>query len=255
MFKEYLYGIGKVVIYRDGQILFEKTRDLTSVGTWNGSRAESTGDKINFINLPEAPKNARKENLSRKDCYYLKYDTGYFYGDRKTALYIHESIVNVECLGEYLDMEHNGEKNYLKGYRVTFPYGAEITAHKREWLRVDCKWTIPEEEQKNGAHWARGMGDWNNSYDTIGEDAQRFYKKRHPDEEPYNVIHKWTETETITTNVYKSDFYHRTEKDDARKERERIAEEMNNALGSSSHLSHYDIERLQKVFDITFKTA
>lgn len=247
MFKMNFDGIGKLVIYGDGKILLEKTRDLNNVMLTEG-KTEFTQGRIEFY-LSDTPKNARKENLNRKDCYFLNYTDTHngYYNERKTALYVHESEISVTNLGEYVSMNSNGETCYLYRYALNFKNGFEYNEVNSEKMLVDGKWTLP-----SGAKW-HTMGDYNNTYDVISKDQSEFYKKRHPDSPEYNLVHWTIERKTASTNYYSSETYHRIEKTEDRKEREKLADILNSALGSSSHLSHYDIEELLKVVDIKIK--
>lgn len=72
-------------------------------------------------------------------------------GRKKTALYVHVSEVNVENLGEFVAMEHNGEKDYLYGYKLTFNHGARAAFAHVKRMCVPGSWTIPDEEKSGCA--------------------------------------------------------------------------------------------------------
>lgn len=257
MFKLSLNDYGKIVIYGNGAVLLEKERDFYKIGAQddNGKIRTTYGDDILYINLSSDPKVARKVNLMRKDNYTVKYDAGYYWHEKKTALYIHVSEVGVFPLGEFVAAEHDGEKDYLYGYKVTFNHGAEARVLKCEKLLVPGSWTIPEDEKKAGAHWSRGLGDHNNAYDTIGaeelENRNKIRVKRGLEPENYNLVHWYYENVTITENYYASEAYHKIEKDSDRVQREKLAEVMNGVLHDK--LSHYDIDKLLAVVNITLK--
>ncbi len=257
MFKMNFDGIGKLVIYRDGVVLFEKGRDLSRVGTFEKGRVNnSASDRVVSFNLSSAPKNARKVNLTRKDNFFVKYEDGNYIRERKTALYIHASEVSVENLGEFVSMEHDGEKDYLNAYKLIFNHGARVRVLRVEKLSVPGSWTIPEEERKAGAHWYSFLGDHNNSYETVSaEELQRINARRRAlglPEENYNVRHWFFKYQDTKENYYTSDFLTRIEKNSDRVEREKIAAALNAVLGRDK-LSHYDVEKLLKVADITLK--
>ena len=241
MFNQYLEGIKKLVIYGDGKKYMEKTRDLASVAEWkNGKVVDSYFDKILSINLTSEPKTARKENLSRKDNYYLTFKDDLFH-ERRTALYIHISEIDFEDLGEYIAMEHNGEKDYLYAYKVGFKHGATADIVHYERLNVSGDWTIPESEKAKGAKWGEyGRNVYYTRPTTTAKDGTVF-----------NLVHRYFTTETISETYYTSEGYHKIEKDDSRKEREELAEVLSKALGK--HISHYDIDSLLKVVSITIK--
>ena len=257
MFKASFDGIGKLVVYRDGVVLFEKTRDFEKLGVWKNGRVNGSGsDRIVSFNLSSAPKNARKVNLNRNDNFLVKYDAGVYIKERKTALYIHASEVSVENLGEFVSMEHDGEKDFLNAYKLVFNHGARVRVLRVEKLSVPGSWTIPEEEHKAGAHWYSFLGDHNNSYETVNaEELKRINARRRAlglPEENYNLRHWVFEYQDITENYYTSDYITRVEKDSARVDREKIAEALNAALGHDK-LSHYDVDKLLKVVNITLK--
>lgn len=245
----YFDGIGKVVIYGNGKIYFQKTRDFKKVS--------NIGDIVS-VNISE-PKQARKENLSRKDNYYLNYtdEHSYYYKERKTALYIHVSEVSVSDPEERVSIEHDGEKDFLTYWKLNFKNGCTVKKLNCEKMLVPGTWTIPEDEKANGAHWKHGLGDHNNSYDTISEDEWKhnslFAKKHGRELEKYNLVHWFYTYETISEIEFASDFYTRIEKDDSRKERETLAAALNSVLGKNSSFSHYDIAKLEKYFDIRIK--
>lgn len=257
MFKLSRNDYGKIVIYGNGAVLLEKERDFYEIGARddNGKIRTTYGDDILYINLLSAPKTARKVNLMRKDNYTVKYDAGYYWHEKKTALYIHVSEIGVLPLGEFVAADHDGEKDYLYGYKVTFNHGAGARVLKCEKLLVHGSWTIPEDEKKAGAHWSRGLGDHNNAYDTISaeelENRNIIRVKRGLEPENYNLVHWYYENVTITENYYTSETYHKIEKDSDRVQREKLAEVMNGVLHDK--LSHYDIDKLLTVVNITLK--
>lgn len=257
MFKASFDGVGKLVVYRDGVVLFEKTRDFEKLGIWKNGRVNGSGsDIIVSFNLSSAPKNARKVNLNRNDNFLVKYDAGVYIKERKTALYIHASEVSVENFGEFVSVEHDGEKDFLNAYKLVFNHGARVRVLRVEKLSVPGSWTIPEEERKAGAHWYSFLGDHNNSYETVNaEELKRINARRRAlglPEENYNLRHWFFEFQDVNENYYASDFLTRIEKDSARVDREKIAAALNTALGHDK-LSHYDVDKLLKVVNITLK--
>lgn len=255
MFKMNFNNIGKLVIYGDGVELMIKTRDLSKVGklSESGSVNDSYGDQIISFNLSSEPKNARKVNLNRKDNYFVKYKCEYW-PEYKTALYVHKSELEFVNLGEFVAADHNGEKDYLFAYRVRFVHGAVIQTLNCERLTVPKDWKIPEEERKNGAHWSRFLGDHNNSYNTITEEERKSYNKlrarRGLPEDTSNIVHWYFTTEEITENYYTSEGYHKIEKNDERKEREKLVEVFKSC---GVDVSIYDINKLLAVLNISIK--
>ena len=247
----------KLVIYGGGAVLFEKTRDIRKIGTFDGEKVKTDYfDHLTAFCLSTEPKNARKINLNRTDNFFIKYACEWWPAEKKTALYVHVSEVNVENLGEFVAMEHNGEKDYLYGYKLTFNHGARAAFAHVKRMCVPGSWTIPEEEKKAGAHWSSGLGDYNNSYEVITdaeiERRAEISKKLGRPVEKYNLVHRFITFEDVGTNYYTSEVYHKIEKDDARSEREKIAAALNAAIGSDK-FSHYDVDKLLKVVNITLK--
>lgn len=248
MFAITLNNIDRLVIYGDGEKLMEKNRDFAKIGRWeHGAVHEDYFSRILAVNLSEEPKTARKENLNRKDSYLLPYRKPY--GTRGVALYVHTSEVLFENLGEYLDTETNGEKCFLYAFRVVFKHGALADVHHFEKMNVSGDWTLPE-----GATWDNGRNYYRLADDDALKLGRKLAEKRGETFTEYNVIHHWYTTETIAETVYKSEGFHKIEKDDARKEREKLAAALNAALGREK-FSHYDIADLLKVADITLKNA
>ena len=62
---------------------------------------------------------------------------------------------------------------------------------------------------------------------------------------------KWLTYDQITTAEIESDYYTRSEKDNNRVEREKIADLMTNAC--NVHISHYDVARMLKMLNISIK--
>ena len=248
----------KLVVYGDGVVFIEKERDIFKLGTLkdNGTVHTSYGDMVTSFNLSGEPKNARKVNLFRKDNYLVKYESGYYLREKKTALYIHISEVDCVNLGEFVAFQHDGEKDYLFKYSLTFKHGATARVVCCDRLKVAGDWTIPESEHAAGAHWKRYLGDFNNSYDTVSaDDLDRINAGRVARGLPeldYNLVHWYYVERALDVNYYTSEGYHKIEKDAARSDREKIAAAFNKVLNGDK-LSHYDIDKLLTVANITLK--
>ena len=209
MYKLDLRCIDKLVIFAAGEVIFEKERSLRENVTFDGKIGKNM-DVLNAFILPEEPKNARKENLSRKDAYFLKYAPDYCKWEKRTAVYIPAAWVSVDDLGEVVAMKGSGETNYKHVYRLTFPAGVEYTQQHVERLHVSGGWTIPADEIADGWHWSAFLGDHDKSYSTVSD---FLIKKKNLE---HNVC-KWWKTDEIKTDVfYESDYYTRTEKENSR---------------------------------------
>ena len=153
----------RMVVYDNGKILFEKGRDLNAIGTFeNGKYSSEYFDRIEFFNLPEV-KNARKENLFRKDCYFLKYTVPYMTWEKRTALYIHVSAIDFEDLGEHIESAFDGQTNYMHYYRLHFPDGFRYKHRNFERMNVSDGWKLPD-----GATWDHGQ----NCYTLVDKEDQ-----------------------------------------------------------------------------------
>lgn len=243
-----LNAIRRIIIYGNGQKLMEKRRDFDRVGTWSGETVNTDyWSRILSINLSTEPKNARKENLNRKDNYYLPVKDTIF-NIYEPALYVHFSEVNFSALGEYIANNGKDEKHYLYAYKIGFKHGAVADIHHFEKLNVPGDWKLPE-----GATWDNGR----NYYSIIDAEkshfARKLAEKRGEKFTEYNMIHHWFTTEPIGETVLTSEGYHKTVKSPALIARETLKEKLNAAIGRD-RLTEYDVEKLIERFTITEKT-
>ena len=245
MYNVKFYDFDKLVIFGGGAVLFEKTRDTEKNGVFENGVFRHNMDRLISFSLPEEPKNARKENLFRKDAYFMGYRVDWS-AERKTALYIPAALVPVADLGEVVAFgPHNGETNYKHIYKLTFPLGVEYKKQHVEKLLVPGDWKIPADEVAAGWHWSNGLVDHDKSYHLISDFARERGVKE-------NVSKWWKTEETKNELYYDSDYYTRTEKDAARLNREKIADIINECC-KSFHASHYDVERLSEKLNIAIK--
>lgn len=240
----------EIRIFKDGEIIFAvDNQKLQKIGNLK--------DIISYDFPVERIRNARKENLIKKDIYFLSVDADYYLSPKKIALYVHSDYITVKNLGEFVALEHDGEKDYKEKFEINFnDVVLTIREVNHEKMLVDKHWKIPEEEVKNGAHWSKYLGDYNNSYDVrdLDESQKKILESRGIDTN-YNLIH-WTISQYEAKNYiakYDSQRYTRIEKDSSREQREKLAQLINECLESNSHLSHYDVARLQEKFNITIK--
>ena len=251
MYKQELSSIKKLVIYGNGKKLLEKNRDFNKIGKLeNGKYTDSYFDRILSVNLENEPVKARKENLNRKDNYFLSFKKDY-YRETQTALYIHFSEVSVDNLGEFCAMDSHDEKCFLYAYKLTFKNGAEADLYHVEKMNVPGNWKLPA-----GSDWGGfGCKSPKNFYEIVDENQQQKNKelveKTGRKYTPFNLLHKWYTAETITETVLTSEGYHKYIKTAERENREKLAALMNTVLHDK--LSHYDIENLLKVVNITVK--
>ena len=242
--------IGKIVIYGNGAKLFERE---TNIETYKIEKNANGEDKLfNLyhdapicIELSSAPKAARKENLNRKDNYTLTYTPDYLRYERRTALYIHESDIEVTDLGDVLSMETDEEKNYLHAVKLHFNNSTTYQRFHIEHIECDSDWTIP------------GRGRWSDAYGTEECPCYDTYDyTNHPREfiraKGKGVIKRWTTTETLPAGaeiITAERYYTKTVESDERKRKNAIAEKLNQSgqyNNSRDRWSHYDITKLEK---------
>lgn len=243
-----LDNVGKYVIYGNGKKLCELEKLVPYKMHENRFGNQQIEEmhynySIEKFTLVNGIKQARKENLNRKDNYFLTYDEKYWCG-KSLALYIHESEIGVEKLGDILAMETEEEKNYLASFRLNFKNPVNIKSYHVERIFCDGSWTIPD-----GGKWSTTYGTVNcPHYDTFDSNNSLFCK-RHGIKES-GVIKRWTEDEThetfsmLTTERY----YTKREYSEERLRKDALADALNNSKLFSNTFSHYDIDKFEKVF-------
>jgi len=243
-------GIIKISIYKDGAILYSCNSSKLEpkyLDSKNTIESNEYMHNIKSITLQKAIKQARKLDMNRKDNFYItesnSYETGY-------ALYIHASEISVETLGEYLRLETAGEKDYQILYKLTFNHGATYTAYiLEEYASIDdviAKYGDYQVKNK----WATKTCPFAESFDKTETKAKypKLFKNR--DILLKGVRVEYQEERTITSELFTQQGYSRVEKNDNRIEREKIAEL---CKSKNINLSHYDIEKLQTVLNISIK--
>lgn len=241
-------SIQKIIIYGHGEKLF--TAESSYFEEYAGSeRYGSVYDgRINAVTLSIEPKRAVKENLNRADNYLLKYIGEYAFQSGH-VLYIHESEISVTDEGKKLATEFNGEKNYLHAYTLHFTHGVTMTRCKYEKIQCGGDWTIPE-----GKSWQWGSGfgrDYDHAQVDTYDTSDSAFARAKGYEPEKGVIIRWLEPETVYDVKTARQYYCRTEYDDARKERNELARIISKALNKD--FSHYDVEKLLTVLNISIK--
>lgn len=239
--------ITKIVIYGNGAKLYE---------TNNGYFEEIKVDKNNKIQtvydgrpveitLTAEPKNARKENLNRKDNYLLSY-RGKYSWQSGTALYIHDSEIAVENAGEHIAFQNCGETNYKNTVTLKFKTPARMDRRKIETVEnAGSDFTPPE-----GCRWSN---DYSRNPETPNYDV--IHRGYFSDDDETRVVKRWIEIELVSEILVSADGYSHTEKDSAREYRETLAKSINEKKVFHKEVSHYEIENLLKYFDVTPKTT
>lgn len=232
-------NLKEIIIYGSGKILFKTENHKLSEyrENKNGVFSETYNGDILGLNLSTQPKRALKENLTRKDNYYLKYTRGQYSWENGYSLYIHESEITVSSIGEKLAFMTADEKHYKEAYHFTFIHGAYIRRiHCERVPEAGPKWKIPD-----GGKWGSGYGTEESPvYDTFS---------------PYGtdetiVIKKWTTREKIAEMDTAGRFYTRTEESNSRTKAREIAEKLNKNRVFYKDVSFYEIERLLKIYNL-----
>lgn len=243
-----LDNVEKFVIYGSGKKLCEIERFVPYRQKKNRfDHLEVVENRYEYdikdITLKNGIKNARKENLDRKDNYFLPYTEKYWTNAKYYTLYIHESEISVNDCGDLLAMETEEEKNYLHGFMLSFNNPVEIVTYHCERLFVEKNWSIPD----NGI-WGDGYGTKDRPcYDTFDTAKSLFCMKNGIKES--GVFKRWKETETRETlsMLTTARYYTKREFSEERKRKVAIAEALNNSKLFRDTFSYYDIEKLEKV--------
>lgn len=241
------YKFGKIVIYGHGVKLFERD-DLQA---FEMRKQDNGAEKLTevyrgspiAITLAGDIKRAVKENLNRKDNYTLSYQVEYFPRERRQALYIHESEIDVEDMGELLAMESADEKCYLHAVRLRFRHAFTVEELHIEQIQTGEHWTIPD-----GGRWGDGFGTEERPtyglYDYTDSPVERLRARGK------GVIKRWVSNERRENGDILSAFrgYSRIEYSEDRKRRVRIAEKLK--AGGLRDFSYYDVEKLEKALGL-----
>lgn len=242
--------IDKIVVYGHGEKLFEREGLEAFEMRPSKNGAEKLTEIYNgapvAITLEKEIKTARKENLNRTDNYTLTYSPEYLKWEKRTALYIHESEIAVDDLGELLAMENKDEKCYLHAVRLRFRHPATFERLHAEHIQCGDHWKIPD----NG-RWSSGYGSIDcPCYDTYDYTDSPFERSR---EKGKGVIKRYRTLETLEAPSIISAFriYSRIEWSEDRKRRDRIAEKCKAA--GLRDFSYYDVEKLEKALGVTLE--
>ena len=262
-YQEETADVSKLVIYGSGKILYQiekgsfeqcelsknKKGELITNSVYCGA--------LESITLSKPIKKALKENLNRNDNYKLNYKPEYF-NEIKKALYIHESEIQVVNLGDILAMETKEERNFLHTCKLIFSNPIQIRKLHCEKIPCEDTWTIP------------GAGKWGNyygtidcpCYDTYNNSESIFAAKKAAKDPNWNinekgVIKRWYTIDTIeNASIYATErYYTKTEYSEERKRKNQLADALNNSGLFRETFSHYDIDKLEKVFNITLKNV
>lgn len=260
--EEQTADIDKLVIYGGGKIHYQIEE---SCFTESEYRTDSKGNttinsvydgKVNAIILEKEIKRANKENLNRTDNYTLSYTPEYCRWEKRKALYIHESEINTEDLGDLLASVTEEEKCYLHGVRLTFKNAVTFKRMRHEVFEAADDWKIPD----NG-RWGDGYGTEERPvYDLF--DPKPFVLSRKPelrnryDSAKKYVIKRYYRLEKVEncSFIATERYYTKIEYSAERIRKDNIAKALNDSgLFHNQTFSHYDIDKLEKVLNISLK--
>lgn len=245
--KIYVYGHGEILCYFTGNSISEKKLTVNKSGE---KKLESAiyDKQIRKIRLSNPVRTARKENLFREDNFTMKYKGEYSFEDGR-ALYIHESEISVEDLGDILAMETEEERDFLHTYRLRFTNPVTYDLFHYERIPTDDDWTLPE----NG-EWSTCYGtEEKPCYDTYNdfnypEDVQKVFASKGRTLSK-GVIKRYitVETEEGFEAIVCDSGYSKMVYSVERIRKDNIAKRLNESGEfHSNSFSHYDITKLEK---------
>jgi hypothetical protein len=237
-------------IYNENGIIFSTVRGAFERATIDGKKCSSHyGNRVFYIDLPvDNIRNALKLNFNKGDVFNIKEYAKDRYEIRNgRALYIPEKYISVENLGEYLALETNGEKDFLTLYRLAFATAQTVSEPKVE--RIICDNYTLQDGETFGSYYGK---DKAHAVITTFDTSESAYHKRKGTPAEKGILKHYFEDVIYNEFIVKSDYYTRAEKDEARTEREKIAEIINSCLYNKT-LSHYDIEKIMEKLNITVK--
>lgn len=245
------YGetLDKVYFYDNGVILgeVEQFEERNPIFNTTGKAAimEKIGDTVydgtaENIYIYGDVKKANKLNLSRKDNFIIKNPEYKYSIDKPYILYLNiKAVDDFRLYGDVLATDHDHEKCYLETYAIKFPK-IEFKRSKFEKFPGLEDYTLQEGESFSEWYGVDPEHKTVWHYDT----TKSPFNKSKPGEK--GIIKRWREKETnnnyimyLTKRCYTKIVY-----DDFRISTMETAKKLNDILGTRSHLSYFDIEKL-----------
>lgn len=251
--------VTKIVIYGNGKKLFEREEsNLKPCRIYKNKNGNMQVEETSYdftienITLKTFPVKARKENLDRKDNYFLSYKPDFAWREKYVALYIHESEIFVESLGDVLAHETEEEKCYLAAFKLHFKNMVTIKKYCLERI-VDNDFQLP-----SGGKWSSCYGTKENPcfepYDTTNSIFK--FERSFPQK---GIFKRWMEEEEKSSfkMIVTQRYYTKMVYSEERKRKDKLAEAINNSkLFHNQSFSHYDIDKLEQIFNtLTLKTG
>lgn len=247
-----------IIFYRNGAIVYQISSQALELKTIKDNKLQTVNkyDKVLMEIYIHEPRAARKLDLTKNDNFTFK-TTSDSWIRKEKDLYIYCGVggdVVLEYAGEYESFKNAGETSYKKAYNLEFINGVEMDFfHYDRYVMED-----PENYQlQPGERFSEYYGSRENpcvwSFDN--KDHEQLFKKLNPGK-PWKhekgIVKRWHATEKVFEKITVSGYgYSRTEKTEDRKNREDLAAVLSKALNKS--ISHYDVEKLLEVVNITLK--
>ena len=237
-------------IYNENGVIFSTVRGGFERASIDGEKCRlHYSNRVDTIDLPiENIRNAQKLSFTKNDVFSIKHipsDRHIIRSGR--ALYIPDRYIKVERLGEFIALEANGEKDFLTLYKFTF--ANPQTVSEPHFERIICdNYTLAE-----GETFGSGCGkDKKHAVISTFDTSDNVYYKRSGKPAEKGIIKYYFQDVIYNDFIVKSDYYTRTEKYEARREREKIADIINTCLYNKT-VSHFDVEKIMERLNITVK--
>ena len=262
----YLRGFDRmyenIIFYKDGETVFTTAsrclcfHDIDKAG--NVYSVSDYDRELIAVNITE-PHRALKLNLNRKDNFYMKHPGKTYSFDPANDLYIYcgdGGDAVLEYNGEKLAFEHDGEKDFMETYTVTFKTGYQYKKYiiERYSMENPLAYALQPGESFGDGYGSKDrpvikMYDNSDKMDLLekihGENAKELEK---------GIMKKYTVIETGFAGILiTSPYYTRIEKDTARQDREKLAKIISGCLYSGKTVSHYEVENLLEKLNISIK--
>lgn len=189
------------------------------------------GNLVSLFTDKGMPARCSSKAIFTKDKMFIMRERTEYSFEKSIWLYVPESVVKVEFLGEFVVRQDKNETCYKEVYKLTGSMEKETRVI--EILPGDHP--IPG----GGLQGRDDKGFYEKHKTFIGDETKVFFT--HYDKENVSEIY-------LAPGPYSKIVY-----TDEKLQRDNLADKMNEVLGRNSHISHYDIEKLLKVFDIKEK--
>lgn len=239
----------QINIYNKSGVIFSTVRGAFNRVKIEGARCSSYyRDSVYTIDLPiESIRNAQKLNFLKNDVFTIKHIPKDRYTLRNgRALFVPAELITVECLGEYLSHEGNGEKCYLTLYQLDF--STPQTVEEPQIKKIVCDDYTLKAGEKFGNYYGT---DEAHAFISLFDTTKSVFSKGKQGEK--GILKRFFSPVNYNSFIVRSDYYARTDKDPARIEREKIAEIMKKH--TRENISHYDVAKMLLDLNISIKAG